>query len=412
MRTLYIECGMGAAGDMLMAALFELTEDKEGFLRKMNDMGFEGVRVCAEPSVKCGIRGTYISVTVGDGSDGETDIAEMRDHRHRDDHENGRGRSGMHRIEKLLSAVPVPVSVREHALSVYRTIAEAESHVHGCPVDRIHFHEVGDLDAVTDIVGVCLLIDGLRIQRIVVSPVNVGSGCVRCAHGVLPVPAPATAHILRGVPCYGGEIKGELCTPTGAALLKHFADGFGAMPEMRIEKIGYGMGKHDFESANCLRAFLGDTQDAGGINGYAAVLECNVDDMTGEAVGFACRTLMHEGAHDVFTSAADMKTDRPGVLLTCICDTEEADKFAVLILRYTTTFGVRRSVLGRYTLDRTVRTEQTSFGEVRVKTGTGYGVKKAKLEYGDTAELAAARGISVDEMERMIWSELNEREER
>ena len=308
--------------------------------------------------------------------------------------------------------MPVSESVKKHTLAIYNLIAQAEAHAHGAPVTEVHFHEVGNLDAVADIVGVCLLIEELAPDRIIVSPVHTGSGFVRCSHGVLPVPAPATAHILMGAPSYGGKIKGELCTPTGAAILKHFADDFGPMPEMRVKRIGYGMGKKDFEAANCVRAFWGESDGRGsGPNGYVAELQCNVDDMTGEALGFACQTLIEAGARDVFTAAAGMKKDRPGVLLTCVCDVNKADAFAALILRHTTTFGVRKTVFHRYMLEREIKSLQTPFGNVRMKTGKGYGVTKSKLEYEDVAALAREHNCSIGEMERRIWDNLESSED-
>jgi len=439
MKTLYIECNMGAAGDMLMAALLELLPDKSAFLDKINNLGLNGVCVSAKPSVKCGITGTYVSVSVGGMEETSIDV-DMTEHEHNHDHEhehrhkhehtheNGHNHvhepphehnhehehhhhRGLHDIENILSGLKVSQNVKEHALAIYRLIAEAESHVHGTPVNQIHFHEVGNLDAVADIVGVCLLMEKLAPDKVIVSPVHVGSGFVRCAHGVLPVPAPATVHILTGIPIYGEKIKGELCTPTGAAILKFFADDFTSMPQMRVIKTGYGMGKKDFEAANCVRVFMGESDvHEGGPNGYAVELRCNVDDMTGESFGFACHALMEAGAYDVFTAQADMKKDRPGVLLTCVCDEEKADMFASLMLKHTTTFGVRKAVLNRYMLERNVETKQTPFGEVRLKTGKGYGVVKSKLEYDDVAALSKKRGCSITEMERSIWNNLKNEE--
>jgi pyridinium-3,5-bisthiocarboxylic acid mononucleotide nickel chelatase len=441
MKTLYIECNMGAAGDMLMAALLELLPDKNVFLDKINNLGLNGIRVSAKPSVKCGITGTYVSVSVGGMEETSVDV-DMTEHNHDHEHEHEHKyehthehehnyehshehphdhdhehhhehhqHRGLNDIEAILSGLKVSQNVREHALAIYRLIAEAESHVHGTQINQIHFHEVGNLDAVADIVGVCLLMEELAPEKVIVSPVHVGSGFVHCAHGILPVPAPATAHILTGVPFYGGKIKGELCTPTGAAILKFFADDFTSMPQMRVVKTGYGMGKKDFEAANCVRVFMGESDlHEGGPNGYAVELRCNVDDMTGEALGFASHTLMEAGAYDVFTAQADMKKDRPGVLLTCVCDEEKADMFASLMLKHTTTFGVRKAVLSRYMLERNIETKQTPFGEVRLKTGKGYGVIKSKLEYNDVAALAKRHGCSISEMERSIWNNLKSRE--
>jgi uncharacterized protein (TIGR00299 family) protein len=295
----------------------------------------------------------------------------------------------------LLSRLPIPDSVREHAAAVYRLLAEAESAVHGCPVEQIHFHEVGQMDAVVDIVGVSMLLELLAPEHIVASAIHVGSGQVRTDHGILPVPAPATARLLQGIPGYGGSIKGELCTPTGAALLRHFVEEFGPMPPMRVAKIGYGMGKKDFAAAlNSVRAFLGESADAASqTNDTVVELRCNLDDMSGEAIAHATQKLLAEGALDVFTTPVQMKKSRPGVLLTCLCAPTEAEHFARLMLEHTTSFGVRKTLCERYILAREFTEKQTSLGNVRVKHGEGYGISKSKPEYEDIAALADKNGI-------------------
>ena len=266
MRTLYLECGMGAAGDMLTAALLELTEDRQAFVDKMNHIGLPGVSVAAEPSVKCGITGTHMRVTV-DGAEEESVDADGHEHHHghehthdhghdhheeahghHDDHDHDHGHGHHHHasvkdIDGIIGSLDVSEKVRADARAVYALIADAESRVHGRPVTEIHFHEVGTMDAVADVVGVCLLMEMLSPDQVIASPVHTGSGHVHCAHGILPVPAPATALILEGIPSYGGQVKGELCTPTGAALLKHFVSRFGDRPVMTVEAVGYGMGK-------------------------------------------------------------------------------------------------------------------------------------------------------------------------
>ena len=218
---------------------------------------------------------------------------------------------------------------------------------------------------------------------------------VRCAHGILPVPAPATAHILRDVPIYGGAIRGELCTPTGAALLKHFVTEFGAMPVMKVEKIGYGMGNKDFEAANCVRALLGETAGGGD---EVAELCCNLDDMTAEAIGFAQEELLAAGALDVYTTPIGMKKGRPAVLLSCMCRMEDRERLLGLLFRHTTTLGVRENVCRRYTLERGERTVDTPHGPVRLKTASGWGVVRSKPEYEDVARIARGQGISLAEV--------------
>ena len=284
-------------------------------------------------------------------------------------------------------------------MAVYALIAQAESHVHGAPVTEIHFHEVGTMDAVADITAVCLLMDRLAPDLVTASPVHVGSGQVRCAHGILPVPAPATAHILRDVPIYGGQIQGELCTPTGAALLKHFAAQFGPMPLMRTQAVGYGCGKKDFEAANCVRAMLGEAGDGGD---QVAVLSCNLDDMTAEALGFAVERLFEAGALDAYTVPAGMKKSRPGVLLQAICRIQDRQAVTEALFRHTTTLGIRESVSLRYVLERSVQALDTPWGPVRRKESSGYGVSRVKYEYEDLARIAREQKISLDQARRLV----------
>ena len=302
----------------------------------------------------------------------------------------------MHDIEHIVKDhLNVPDKVRDDILAVYRLIAEAESKVHGRTVDEIHFHEVGNMDAVADIAAVSFLLNLLGPDEITASPVHVGSGQVRCAHGVLPVPAPATAHILQGVPSYGGSIRGELCTPTGAALIKHFANGFGSSPLMSTTGIGYGMGKKDFEAANCVRVILGETGGAGDV---VYELSCNVDDMTGEEIGFAMERLFEAGAKEVFTVAAGMKKNRPGTVIHVICDESGKSSVVAAIFKYTTTIGIRENRMNRYILERSVETVDTKYGPVRRKISKGYGVERSKYEYDDLARIARERGVSISEL--------------
>ncbi len=413
MKTLYLECGMGAAGDMLTAALLELTDDRQGFVDRMNSIGLPGVKITAEPSVKCGITGTHMRVTV-DGEEEEPADAEPHDHHHRHEHDHDHGDDHHHEhdhdhsddhhhdhhghdhghdhhhasvkdIDELIGGLDVSEKVKADARAVYSLIADAESRVHGRPVTEIHFHEVGTMDAVADVVSVCLLMEMLSPDQVIASPVHTGSGHVHCAHGILPVPAPATALILEGIPSYGGQVRGELCTPTGAALLKHFVSRFGDRPVMTVQAIGYGMGKKDFEQANCVRAFLGESE---GQKQTVTKLECNLDDMTGEDIGFAMEQLFAAGAHDVYTQPIGMKKNRPGILLSVVCRTADADSMAEVIMKHTTTLGIRRQDMNRYVLQRRIETVDTAYGEVRIKYASGMGAERAKPEYEDIAALA------------------------
>jgi len=409
MKTLYLDCGMGAAGDMLSAALLELLPDPEGFVRELNALGIPGVRYEKEMSVKCGITGTHLKVTVNGEEEHSHDHHHHNhehEHDHDHDHEHGHGHShhhhhsGMHDIEHIVrDHIALPEKVRENVLAVYNLIAQAESKAHNLPVTEVHFHEVGAMDAVADVTAACLLMERLAPEEVVVSPVHVGCGQVECAHGILPVPAPATADILRDVPIYGGTIQGELCTPTGAALLKHFATRFGQMPVMRTSAIGYGMGQKDFPAANCVRALLGETE---GRRDDIAALSCNVDDMTAEEIGFAMDRLFEGGALEVYTVPIGMKKSRPGTLLRVLCAPEDREKLTGLLLRHTTTLGVRETAMGRTVLERKVETVQTPYGEVRRKVSSGFGVERSKYEYDDLARIASERGLSLEEVRRQL----------
>lgn len=306
----------------------------------------------------------------------------------------------MAEIEALLEAAPVSQGVKEDALEVYRLIAEAESAAHGQPVEQIHFHEVGSMDALADVLGFCLLIEELKPDAISASPVCTGFGHVHCAHGVLPVPAPATARIMLGKPCYAGDIEGELLTPTGAALISRFVERFERAPEMTVEAIGLGMGRKDFPKANCVRALLGQTEE--GSREEIRLLCCNLDDMTGERLGFAVDELLRAGALDAWWEAIGMKKGRPGVKLCALCRDDTLDKVYEAFFRHTTTLGVRETVCTRRVLKRSESAAETMFGTVRIKEAEGCGVVKSKYEYEDLARIARERGLALDEVAEMI----------
>ena len=435
MKLLYLDCGMGAAGDMLGAALAELLPDdaRDAFTSDLNAAGIPGVHVSLDPSVKCGITGTHLTVTVNGTEEKEGGHSHSHEHSHHDhqhdhshehshshdhhqdhshehshshDHHHNHSHRSLHDIHHIIDDLKLPEAVRTDILAVYRLIAEAESKAHDKPVSEIHFHEVGTMDAIADIASVCLLLHKLAPDQIIASPIHVGSGQVKCAHGILPVPAPATAYILKNIPIYSGSIQGELCTPTGAALLKYFVTRFDQMPLMTPASTGYGMGTKDFPAANCVRAILGESyaENQGAILGEsfaenqpeqpacstatpapaaapastaaptpatapastatptpeeAAITEticelsCNVDDMTGEDIAFAIETFLQNGALDAFTVPCTMKKGRPGVLVTVLCKDPDQQQMTRLILQHTTTLGMRSAIKKRWVLSRT-----------------------------------------------------------
>ena len=454
MKLLYLDCGMGAAGDMLGAALAELLPDdaRDAFTSELNAAGIPGVHVSLDPSVKCGITGTHLTVTVNGTEEKEGGHSHSHEHSHHDhqhdhahdhshshDHHHDHSHRSLHDIHHIIDDLKLPEAVRTDILAVYRLIAEAESKAHDKPVSEIHFHEVGTMDAIADIASVCLLLHKLAPDQIIASPIHVGSGQVKCAHGILPVPAPATAYILKDIPIYSGSIQGELCTPTGAALLKHFVTRFDQMPLMTPASTGYGMGTKDFPAANCVRAILGESfaenQDAILGESFAenqpetiCELSCNVDDMTGEDIAFAIETFLQNGAQDAFTVPCTMKKGRPGVLVTVLCKDPDQKQMTRLILQHTTTLGVRSAIKKRWVLSRTesetvipddmlanVTAPNMPAGSktqdlkttgndctIRSKTSTGFGITRNKYEHDDLEKIARTYGLTLAQVRALL----------
>lgn len=450
MKLLYLDCGMGAAGDMLGAALAELLPDdaRDAFTSELNAAGIPGVHVSLDPSVKCGITGTHLTVTVNGTEEKEGGHSHSHEHSHHDhqhdhahdhshshdhhhdhshDHHHDHSHRSLHDIHHIIDDLKLPEAVRTDILAVYRLIAEAESKAHDKPVSEIHFHEVGTMDAIADIASVCLLLHKLAPDQIIASPIHVGSGQVKCAHGILPVPAPATAYILKDIPIYSGSIQGELCTPTGAALLKHFVTRFDQMPLMTPASTGYGMGTKDFPAANCVRAILGESFAENQAETICE-LSCNVDDMTGEDIAFAIETFLQNGALDAFTVPCTMKKGRPGVLVTVLCKDPDQKQMTKLILQHTTTLGVRSAIKKRWVLSRTesetvipddmlanVTAPNMPAGSkahelkttgndctIRSKTSTGFGITRNKYEHDDLEKIARTYGLTLAQVRALL----------
>lgn len=536
MNSLYIECNSGAAGDMLMAALLDLYEDKEDFLQKMNNLGLENVNVSFREEKRNGISGKKIIVTVNGVEEESLDVADNKkgdhehnnrednlmldsfyafeggyhdflnsrsedktdinedinkkidepvfsadslyafeesysdflndrsksiDHEHHHIHERAdekedisfpadglytfevgfddylKGQKTLHEhehshhdhdcghkhshehshhpdepihnhghhhrhshndikhINHIIDKLNVSENIKYHAKEVYSLILEAEAKAHGCSVDKVHFHEVGNLDAIVDIVGVCYLFEKLDIDNIICSSLNVGYGNVRTAHGILPVPAPATAYILRDVPTYTNEEEGELTTPTGAAILKHFSKEFTNTRNMTYKRVGYGLGKKELKSANFVRVFLGEINNEDKLQDKIIKLSCNIDDMTGEEIGLAIDKLWSSGALDVYTIPVNMKKNRPGVILEVLLKEENEKILLNVIMKYTSTFGVRKSEYDRYILNRSFIEEETEYGNIKKKVGSGYGIQKSKLEFDDLKAISDKYDISI-----------------
>jgi uncharacterized protein (TIGR00299 family) protein len=311
---------------------------------------------------------------------------------------------------RMIEASGLPGRVKERSLSVFRLIAEAEGKIHGMDPADVHFHEVGAMDSILDIIGVCLALESLDIGEILVSPVPVGYGRVRMAHGVYPIPAPATAEILRGVPLAAFTAQGELTTPTGAAIVKALAAGYGPLPEGTIERIGYGAGTRDFEHPNVLRAMLisrgkpGTGWEQPAAEETIAVLETQVDDTSGEMLGYAMDRLLAAGALDVYYTPVYMKKNRPGVLVTVLCHLPDSRRCEDILLRETSTFGVRRTEMKRRALERAWEEIDTAYGKVRVKMAFSGGERiHASPEYEDAARVARTAGVPLEDVYREVY---------
>jgi len=375
MRIGYFDCFSGASGDMILGALVDAGLPLEALQAAIAGLGVSGIELSAETVKRGAFRGTLVHVTTAEHG---------HPHRHLAD------------ITRIIEAADLPPEVRSDAARIFQRLAEAEAAAHGAAIEKIHFHEVGALDAIADIVGSAWGMRRLGLDAIHVSPVNLGSGFVKGAHGTMPVPAPGTAALLAGFAAYGSEIPIELTTPTGAAILTTLARAHGPMPAMTIERVAYGAGQREIAAQpNLLRLIIGD--DTGGLDrDHVSVLEANVDDMNPQFFEPLLDHLFEAGALDVSLTPLLMKKSRPGTLLTVLTEPRDADRLASLILAHSTTFGVRTCTAARWKRPRDFVTAMTSYGPVRVKRGWD-GDRLAILapEYEDCRRLAAAAGVSI-----------------
>jgi hypothetical protein len=350
MKLAYFDCFSGASGDMILGALIDAGLDFAQLESELAQLGVSGYRLGASKITKQGIAATQFEVTLED--------AGHQPHRH------------LHHIAKIIDDSRLSGTVKTRAKDVFGRLARAEADVHGTTIEKVHFHEVGALDAIVDVVGACIGLEMLGIDAIQASAIPTGSGTVKCDHGVMPVPAPATANLLKGVPLVGTDEMGELTTPTGAAILTTLCSGFGPLPAMTIGAMGYGAGHRDgAHRPNVLRVLIGETDDIGQTD-EIAVLEANLDDVSGEIIGHACDLLMLAGALDVFTTPIFMKKGRPATMISVLAEPEKVAALEEVLFRETTTFGIRRTSARRAKLHRTHATVQTRYGEVRVKVGS------------------------------------------
>ena len=407
MRFLYIDAAAGAAGDMLTAALLGLMDNEETALKMLNDVGFTGVEWKLGKVKRAGIEANHVKVLVHGTEEGHEHHAHHEEDDCHEHHPYHHHHTTLAEVHEIIDGLKLTDTVKNNAKAVYDLIAEAESKAHGVAVGEVHFHEVGMLDAIADVVAVCLLMEELSVDKVVVSPVNVGFGKVKCAHGIMSVPAPATANLLTGIPVYPGETESEMCTPTGAALLKYFGTYFGKMPNMTLHKTAYGAGNKDFEGfANVVTVHFGDGLGHGETDTEVIELSANVDDMTGEEAAFAIEKLMEAGALDVSVENILMKKGRPGMFFRVICNEAMREFMAEQIFKYTTTIGIRETLCSRMILEREIKEYNTVLGKVRAKRVTGFGTEREKIEFDDLKALANEHDMSLKEIKEIIGAEI------
>lgn len=420
MKTLYLDLFSGISGDMFIGALLDLGVDSHELEHQLSRLGLNGYHLHVNRAHKSSIEGVKFDVHLADAHgehshEHEHSHAHEHGHSHSHEHSHGHTHEPTHehahhddqrtfaQIRQLIEASALSPWVKEKATAVFHRIAVAEGKIHGLPPEKVHFHEVGALDSIVDIVGACLALEMLGRPRILASTVIEGNGWVDCAHGRFPIPAPATLAILgaRGIPVSQCNEPHELVTPTGAALLAEFVESFGPMENLVAKKIGFGLGTRENKTRpNVLRAVLGEVSASASAHDWEidtiAVLETNLDDVNAEILGHFMEAALAAGALDVFHTPIQMKKSRPGILLTVLCTQADADKFSEMILRETSSFGVRRALAERRKLQRSFATAKTAFGEVQVKIGRLNGkVLQAAPEYEACKKLAREAKVPV-----------------
>jgi pyridinium-3,5-bisthiocarboxylic acid mononucleotide nickel chelatase len=384
MKILYLDCQSGISGDMTLSALIDLGADIHYITEQLEKLPIDSFSLHVKQVDKKGISSKQLVLHFDD---------EPAVHHHHHDHHHHEHRKASTILE-MIEDSDLPARVKERSLSVFQVIAEAEGKIHGMDPKDVHFHEVGAMDSIIDIIGVCLALESLGVEKIITSPVPTGHGKLMMAHGLYPIPAPATAEILKGVPLADFHVKGELTTPTGAGFLKALAHEYGNIPPLAIENIGYGAGKKDFEHPNVLRAILFNVEETAKRE-QISVLECQLDDFTGEALGYLMEKLLDEGALDVYFTPVTMKKSRPGTLITVLAKPEQVFSLEELLLRETSTFGVRKSEWSRRILSREFKEVETAYGKITVKVGKLEGnIIKVFPEYEDVKKASYQHKIS------------------
>ena len=384
MRILYYDCFAGISGDMNLGAMIDLGVDAEYLEKELQKLNIKGFHLNVTKDLRRGISGTKVEVIV-ENPDNEK-------HRH------------LKHVEEIINSSTLSETVKANALKIFKLIAVAEAKVHNIEIQRVHFHEVGALDSIADIVGAAICLDILKVDKVLSSPIQLGGGTVKCAHGIMPVPAPATALIVENVPVKLGLVQHEATTPTGAAILVATVDEFTEQINFKVTKTAYGIGHRDIsEVPNILRLYLSDTETSasGIIEEKAIMLECNIDDMNPERYDFILEQLFAAGANDVWTDSIIMKKSRPANKLSVLCKPEKTAEMKSIIFNHSTTIGLREYAVKKSMLERIEKIVETKYGKVRVKQSIYNGkVVRSKPEFDDCKTIALQEKISLEEVER------------
>ncbi len=393
-KVLYFDCFSGISGDMTIGALLDLGVDEKMLFDKLNSLNLHGFHLQVTHKQVKGISGTDFNVQLTSHKSG------YHEHVHRN----------LGGVESIIDMGDLDKEIRELSKSIFMKVALAEAKVHGKHIEEIHFHEVGAVDSIIDIVGAAICITALKPDRIIASPLHLGSGTITCAHGVLPVPAPATVEILQDTPVYSTDIKGELVTPTGAAIIKTIADDFTTFPEMTIRKTGYGTGKKDYGIPNLLRVILGEADTENDtIEEKLVMLETNIDDMNPEVYSHLIPLILERGALDVFLSNIIMKKGRPGVLLSVLCKPDQVHRMEEMLFTETTTLGIRRIPVDRTSLERKTMEIETSLGNLKVKAAYRNGeLLKVAPEYEECKRIAIEKNLPLKKVYELIITQIKE----
>ena len=370
MKTLYFDCSSGISGNMTLGALVEILGDEQYLVKELKKLQVDGYHIEISKKVKNGITGTYVDVVLEDHHHHEHDHHhEEHHHEHEHEHEHHHEHRNLHDVNHIIENSNLEEETKQLAKRIFRRVAEAESKVHHKSIEEVHFHEVGAIDSIVDIVGTAILINKIHPDKIISSVVNDGYGFIECAHGTMSVPVPATSEIFSkaGVKCRQIDIDTELVTPTGAAIISELATEFTVMPTMTVQKIGWGAGKKDLKIPNVLKVYLGKMEETLEEKQEIAVMETNIDDTTGEILGYAAEKLMQNGALDAFFTPIYMKKGRPAYRLTVACRKEDIEKLQTIIFRETTTIGIRYRYEQRNVLPREKVEVETEYGVVQAK---------------------------------------------